>query len=72
MRGTGLCTLVTDDRMHRKGKKLPHGRFRLDVMKNFSTGRVVKHWSRLPIEVIDDPCLSIFKRDLDNIFSNML
>lgn len=49
MEGSGLCTLITDDRMHRKGMKLPHGRFRLDMMKNFFTGRVVKDWNRLLI-----------------------
>lgn len=34
--------------------------------KHFFTERVVKHWNRLPEEVVDAPCLSVLKRLLDN------
>lgn len=40
---------------------LCQGRFRLNNRKNFFTMRVIKHWYRLPGEVTDTPCLSVFK-----------
>jgi len=43
----------------------------LDIRKNFFTVKVVKHWKRLPREVVDVPCLSEFMRHLDNVLSNL-
>ncbi|KFQ90863.1 hypothetical protein Y956_05335, partial [Nipponia nippon] len=52
--------------------KLKKGRFRLDIRKKFFTMRVVKHWNRLPREVVDAPSLETFKVRLDGALSNLV
>ena len=34
--------------------------------------RVVKHWNRLPREVVDAPSLEVFKIRLDGALSNLI
>ncbi|KFP50931.1 hypothetical protein N323_02845, partial [Cathartes aura] len=55
------------------GLKLKEGRFRLDIKRKFFTMmRVVKHWNRLPGEVVDAPSLETFKVRLDGALGNLI
>ncbi|KFQ04738.1 hypothetical protein N330_05866, partial [Leptosomus discolor] len=54
------------------GWKLREGRFRLDTKKKLFTLRVVRHWNRLPKEVVDAPSLKVFKTRLDGALSNLV
>ncbi|KFQ92183.1 hypothetical protein Y956_00135, partial [Nipponia nippon] len=54
------------------GFKLKEGRFRLDIRKKFFTVRLVKHWNRLPREVVDAASLETFKNRLDGALGNLL
>ncbi|KFR17238.1 hypothetical protein N306_02010, partial [Opisthocomus hoazin] len=54
------------------GLKLREGRFGLGIRMKFFTMRVVKHWNRLPREMVDAPSLETFKARLDAALSNLV
>ena len=70
--GGNLYSKACCDRTRGNGFKLKEGRFRLDIRKKVCTMRVVKHWHRLPREVVDAPSLETFKVRLDGALSNLI
>ena len=62
---------VDSDRTRGNGFKLRQGRFKLDIRRKFFT-QVVKHWNRLPKEVVDAPSLEAFKARLDTALGRLV
>ena len=58
--------------MRESGFKLEESRFRLDIRKELFTVKVMRHWNKLPREVVNVPSLKVFKARLDGAVSNLV
>jgi len=70
--GENIFSRACCDRTRSNGFKLRKGRFTLDRRRKFFTVRVVKHWNRLPREVVEAPSLETLKARLDGALRNLV
>ena len=63
--GEWLFPRVGCDRTCRSSLQGRQGRFKLDLRMKFFPERLVRHWNRLPKEVVDAASLEAFKARLD-------
>ena len=70
--GDRLFSKACCERTRSNSFRLSEDRSRLDIRKKFSTMSMVKHWNRLPREVVDVPSLETFKVRWDGALSNLI
>ena len=70
--GEGLFIRACSNGKRGNDFKLDEGRFRLDIRKKVFTVRVVRHWIRLPSEVVNALSPKPFKARLDGTLSNLV
>ena len=70
--GKNIFSRACCNRTRGNGFKLRQARFSLDRRKKYFTIWVLKHWTRLPREVVETPFLDTFKVGLDGALSNFV
>jgi len=70
--GNKLFSRACCNRTRGSGFKLNRGRFRLNIRKKFFAVRVVKHWHRLPREVVDASSPGTFKARLNGALRSLI
>jgi len=70
--GVGLFPQVTSNRTRGNGLKLHQGKLRLYVRKDLFPERMVRHWNRLPRELVASLALEVFKKYVDMAFQDMV
>ena len=65
-------SMVCGDRTRGNVFKLKVGRFKLDIRKKSFTVRLVRHWNRLPRDVVDAQSLETLNARLEGSLSNLI
>ena len=70
--GDRRFSVVHSDRTRGNGHKPKYGKFHLNISKTLFALLVVKHWNRLPREVVASSLFKILKTQLGKVLSNLL
>jgi len=70
--GVRLFSQVNSDRSRGSSLKLCQGRFRLVIRKNFFSDGAMRHWSWMPMEVVESLSLEVFKNPVDVALRDMV
>ena len=70
--GDQLFTWSNIDRGRGNGFKQKKERFRLNVRKKSFTQKVMRHWHRLPGEIVDAPFLGVIKARLNGALGSLI
>jgi len=68
----GLSSHITSNRTRGNGLRLRQGRCSLHIRKSFFPERVIRHWDRLPREVVESPSPEVFKTHVDAALRGMV
>lgn len=66
-----LFLVVPIDRTGVNERKSKHMKFYLNTSKQFFTMSVIKHWHRLPREVVESLLVDLFKTHLDIVLGKL-